>query len=89
MLDEYGVEGYQRKGFDIKAWKESMINECAEFPAAYVLHAAESGSGLLRLEGATHRMYRIQLIDAPIIDISSTRIREGLEAGEDMSEWLM
>ena len=41
------------------------------------------------LEDASHRLYKIQLIDAPIIDISSTRIREGLAAGEDMSEWLM
>ena len=89
LLSEYGVAVYPRKGFDIKALKESLINECAEFPAAYVLDAAESGSDLLMLEDASHRMYRIQLIDAPIIDISSTRIREGLEAGEDMSEWLM
>ena len=89
LLSEYGVAVYPRKGFDIKALKESLINECAEFPAAYVLDSAESGSDLLMLEDASHRMYRIQLIDAPIIDISSTRIREGLEAGEDMSEWLM
>ena len=88
LLSEYGVAVYPRKGFDIKALKESLIKECAEFPAAYVLDAAESGSDLLMLEDASHRMYKIQLIDAPIIDISSTRIREGLEAGEDMSEWL-
>ena len=89
LLSEYGVAVYPRKGFDIKALKESLINECAEFPAAYVLDSAESGSDLLMLEDASHRMYRIQIIDAPIIDISSTRIREGLAAGEDMSEWLM
>ena len=89
LLSEYGVAVYPRKGFDIKALKESLINECAEFPASYVLDAAESGSDLLMLEDASHRLYKIQLIDAPIIDISSTRIREGLAAGEDMSEWLM
>ena len=89
LLSEYGVAVYPRKGFDIKALKESLINEGAEFPAAYVLDAAESGSDLQMLEDASHRMYRIQLIDAPIIDISSTRIREGLAAGEDMSGWLM
>ena len=33
--------------------------------------------------------YRIQILDAPTVDISSTRIREGLAAGEDMSEWMM
>ncbi|MBQ6287064.1 MAG: nicotinate (nicotinamide) nucleotide adenylyltransferase [Bacteroidales bacterium] len=33
--------------------------------------------------------YKIEILDAPIVDISSTRIREGLAAGEDMSEWMM
>ena len=33
--------------------------------------------------------FRISIIDAPIVNISSTRIREALTAGEDMSEWLM
>ncbi|MBR4826827.1 MAG: nicotinate (nicotinamide) nucleotide adenylyltransferase [Bacteroidales bacterium] len=32
---------------------------------------------------------RIEIINAPIINISSTRIREGLANGEDMSSWLM
>ncbi|MCR5548933.1 MAG: nicotinate (nicotinamide) nucleotide adenylyltransferase [Bacteroidales bacterium] len=33
--------------------------------------------------------YRIQIIDAPTVDISSTRIREGEARGEDMSEYRM
>ena len=33
--------------------------------------------------------YKIRLLDAPIVDISSTQIREGLAAGKDMTEWLM
>lgn len=33
--------------------------------------------------------YRIELIDAPLVNISSTRIRNGIAAGEDMSAWLM
>ena len=33
--------------------------------------------------------YRIDLLTAPRIDISSTEIREGLAAGHDMSRWLM
>lgn len=33
--------------------------------------------------------YKIDIIDAPIVDISSTEIREGIAAGRDMSEWLM
>jgi nicotinic acid mononucleotide adenylyltransferase len=35
------------------------------------------------------RLYKIEIIDAPIVDISSTRIREGIAAGEDMSAWMM
>lgn len=31
--------------------------------------------------------YRIELIDAPLVNISSTRIREGLARGEDMSDY--
>lgn len=33
--------------------------------------------------------YRISILNAPMVDISSTDIREGLAAGKDMSEWLM
>ncbi|MBO4447298.1 MAG: nicotinate (nicotinamide) nucleotide adenylyltransferase [Bacteroidales bacterium] len=33
--------------------------------------------------------YRIQLTDAPMVDISSTEIRDGIAAGRDMSEYLM
>lgn len=33
--------------------------------------------------------YRITLLDAPLVTISSTQIREGLAAGKDMSKWLM
>ena len=32
---------------------------------------------------------RISVIDAPLVNISSTRIREGLARGEDMSSWMM
>ena len=33
--------------------------------------------------------YKIRILDAPIVDISSTRIREGISGGEDMSDYLM
>ena len=33
--------------------------------------------------------YRIELLQAPRIDISSTDIRDGIAAGRDMSHWLM
>jgi nicotinate-nucleotide adenylyltransferase len=32
---------------------------------------------------------KIRFIDAPIVDISSTRIRDGIAAGLDMSGWMM
>ena len=33
--------------------------------------------------------YKIEIIEAPEVDISSTEIREGIASGLDMSEWLM
>ena len=33
--------------------------------------------------------YRITLLKAPLVTISSTEIREGISAGRDMSRWLM
>lgn len=33
--------------------------------------------------------YNIEILDAQLVDISSTFIREGLANGDDMSEWLM
>ena len=35
------------------------------------------------------KKYKIMLLDAPRVDISSTEIREGIARGEDMSGWLM
>ena len=34
-------------------------------------------------------LYKIELLKAPLVTISSTQIREGLAAGKDMSKWLM
>lgn len=33
--------------------------------------------------------YRIELLKAPLVTISSTQIREGIANGEDMTKWLM
>ena len=33
--------------------------------------------------------FKIRLLDAPLVTISSTEIREGMAAGRDMSKWLM
>ena len=35
------------------------------------------------------KSYRIEILDAPKVEISSTDIREGIAAGKDMREWLM
>lgn len=45
----------------------------------------ELKSSLMEINGA----FRIELLDAPMVDISSTEIREGLAEGRDMSEYLM
>lgn len=38
---------------------------------------------------AENSAYRIELIPAPMVDISSTQIREAAAAGQDVSLWLM
>jgi nicotinate-nucleotide adenylyltransferase len=35
------------------------------------------------------KSYRIEILDAPMVEISSTDIREGIAAGKDIREWLM
>ena len=48
-------------------------------------HRGHDRARLLRENPA----YRIRLLKAPLVTISSTQIREGLAAGKDMSAWLM
>lgn len=90
ILTEYGVAVYPRKGFDVKQIREYMYEKMKTLPSPYVLDASSMHDtpGTVGLEDAEH-LYHIEIIDAPIVDISSTRIREGLAAGEDMSRWLM
>ena len=90
ILTEYGVAVYPRKGFDVKQIREYMYEKMKTLPSPYVLDASSMHDtpGTVGLEDAEH-LYHIEIIDAPIVDISSTRIREGLAAGEDMSSWLM
>ena len=38
---------------------------------------------------AENSSYRIRILDAPMVNISSTAIREALSRGEDASDWLM
>ena len=90
ILTEYGVAVYPRKGFDVKQIREYLYEKMKTLPSPYVLDASSMHDtpGTVGLEDAEH-LYHIEIIDAPIVDISSTRIREGLAAGEDMSRWLM
>lgn len=90
ILSEYGVAVYPRQGFDLEQIKRQLIEECRYFPAPYVLDANEMApEGMRSLEETLRDTYNIEIIDAPIVDISSTEIRNGIAAGKDMSAWLM
>ena len=89
LLSEYGVAVYPRTGFDLKDIRKQLMDESKRFPAASVLDAADSDSDRLALEDAEGHIYNIQILDAPVVDISSTEIRNGLDRGEDMSRFLM
>ena len=90
ILADYGVAVYPRKGFDLEAIKAHLIEECRHFPAPYVLDATEfAEEGQRSLEETLRDTYNIRILNAPIVDISSTRIREGLAEGKDMSKWMM
>ena len=90
ILSEYGVAVYPRKGFDVSKIRDILYQKMLTLPAAYSLDASSQhdSPGTIGFEDAEH-LFKIEIIDAPIVDISSTRIREGLAAGEDMSGWMM
>jgi len=89
ILGEYGVAVYPRKGFDMALLKRQLLEECRHFPVPYVLDASQGAApGNVSLE-EMDRLYKIRLIDAPIVDISSTQIREMLARGEDASRFMM
>jgi nicotinate-nucleotide adenylyltransferase len=90
LLSEYGVTVYPRKGYDLRQMRETLYEECKHFPAPYVLdsssiHTTPGTIGLEELD----QLYNIRIIDAPIVDISSTEIREKEAQGIDMSGYLM
>lgn len=90
LLSEYGVAVYPRTGYDLEYISRRLEEECRHFPAPYVLdtYSIHSTPGTVGLEDY-ESLYNIQIIDAPIVDISSTEIREGEARGEDMSRFLM
>jgi nicotinate-nucleotide adenylyltransferase len=91
ILMDYGVAVYPRKGFDIKQIQETLLKECALMPAPYTLNESETASltGMIGFENMIERLYHIQILEAPKVDISSTEIREAMEAGKDVSKYLM
>lgn len=89
LLAEYGVAVYPRTGYDLAGIKKKLMEECMENPAIYVLDGAYSDPDKLTLEDAERHLYRIQILDAPTVDISSTEIRDGLARGKDMSRFMM
>lgn len=89
ILSEYGVAVYPRTGFDIVSLRNELMEECKSFPSLYVLDEAESGADKLTLEDTDNHFYDIEILDAPLVDISSTEIRNGILQGHDMSEYLM
>ena len=89
ILAEYGVAVYPRTGFDIVRLRRELMEECKSFPALSVLDEAESGADRLTLEDTDNHFYDIEILDAPLVDISSTEIRNGIMQGHDMSEYLM
>lgn len=90
ILSEYGVVAYPRKGYDLNQIYRELLKRCRDFPAPYVLDSSTSGPapGAVSLEDLD-RMYKIRIIDAPVVDISSTEIRRKEEAGIDMSAYRM
>ena len=90
ILADYGVAVYPRKGYDLAEIKSKLIEECRHLPAPYVLDSNECAEeGRRSLEETLRDTYNIEILDAPIVDISSTQIREGIAEGRDMSEWMM
>ncbi|MBR5385438.1 MAG: nicotinate (nicotinamide) nucleotide adenylyltransferase [Bacteroidales bacterium] len=77
ILIDYGVAVFPRKGIDLKATREALMRECHEV------------RGYPGFENLVNHMYDIEILDAPMVNISSTIVREGLERGDDMSEYLM
>ena len=90
ILADYGVAVYPRKGSDLAVIKSKLIEECRHLPAPYVLDSNEyAEEGRRSLEETLRDTYNIEILAAPIVDISSTQIREGIAEGRDMSEWMM
>lgn len=73
---------------DIHRWKD-FRRILSEYGAAVYPRKGYDLDDIRRRLLDESEAYRIEVIDAPIVDISSTEIREGLRDGKDMSGFLM
>ena len=91
ILQDYGVAVYPRKGYDLAEIHRQLIKDYLDSPKPYVLDWNEDlgSEGSWSFDQMIENVYNIRIIDAPIVDISSTEIREGQLAGKDMSAYLM
>jgi nicotinate-nucleotide adenylyltransferase len=91
ILTEYGVAVYPRAGFDLAKLTTLLLDECRKMPSPYVLDEYDTRKmeGMIGLEDALDHAYNIKILDAPIVDVSSTEIREGIASGKNMDEYLM
>jgi len=91
LLSEYGVAVYPRKGTDLEALRHQLYEECLQCPAPYVLDPSGTypEGGMINLEDDFESLYHITILDQPMVDISSTEIREAISRGEDVSRYLM
>ncbi len=90
ILSDYGVVVFPREGYDLEEISRNLLEECMHMPTPYVLDASLSvPEGFSSLEETLARAYHIRIVDAPLVNVSSTQIREGLAAGKDMSALLM
>lgn len=73
---------------DIRRWKDyrRILKEYGT--AVYPREDTDLKAVLDDLK-AEDSSFMIQILEAPIVNISSTEIREGISAGRDMSMWLM
>ena len=89
LLTEYGVAVYPRSGFDLDRLRLGLMDECRDMAVPYVLDSEDYDTDMITLEDSERHSYHIQLLDAPVVDISSTEIRNGIAMGKDMSRFLM
>lgn len=91
LLSEYGVAVCPRKGTDLAELRRQLLAECIDRPAPYVLDPAGTypEGASINLEEDYSSLYHITILDQPMVDISSTEIREALARGEDVSHLLM